>query len=66
MQYHELIPMLLSEVQHQQQALGVQARQLSAQAQQLVELKVQNQNLQAAHAQQLAELHAQELVELKA
>jgi hypothetical protein len=28
-QYHELIPMLLNEVQHQQQALDAQAQQLA-------------------------------------
>ena len=57
-QYHELIPMLLNEVQHQQQALGVQARQLSAQAQQLTELKAQNERLQAALGQQTAAVAA--------
>src|SRR5207253_10558528 len=39
-QYHELIPMLLNEVQHQQHAL-------EAQAQQLAHMKAQNQRLQA-------------------
>jgi hypothetical protein len=51
-QYHQLIPMLLNEVQHQQKAL-------SAQSQQIAELKAQNDNLGAAHAQELAELRAQ-------
>src|SRR5262249_32442292 len=45
-QYHELIPMLLNEVQHQQQKLEAQARQLSAQSQELAELKAQNARLQ--------------------
>jgi hypothetical protein len=43
-QYHELIPMLLNEVQHQQQ--------------ELVELKAQNARLQAALVQQQATLAA--------
>jgi len=46
-QYHELIPMLLNEVQHQQQALEVQARQLA-------QLKAQNERLQAALVEQNA------------
>jgi hypothetical protein len=50
-QYHELIPMLLNEVQHQQQAL-------TAQSQQLTELKAQNARLQAALVQQNAALAA--------
>ena len=41
-QYHELIPMLLNEVQHQQQ--------------ELTELKAQNERLQAALVQQNAAL----------
>src|SRR5262249_36390225 len=44
-QYHELIPLLLNEVQHQHQELGAQARQLA-------ELKAQNARLRAAVAQQ--------------
>src|SRR4030095_9880207 len=44
-QYHELIPMLLNEVQHQHQ-------QLDTQAQELMELKAQNARLQAAVVQQ--------------
>src|SRR5262249_14545168 len=43
--YHEVIPMLLNEVQHQQ-------RQLVAQAKQLAELKAQNARLQAMLAEQ--------------
>src|SRR5262249_1769289 len=43
-QYHELIPMLLNEVQHQQQ--------------EIVELKAQNERLQAALVQQTAALAA--------
>src|SRR5207253_8248932 len=52
-QYHELIPILLNEVQHQQQKLsaqsqqlGAQAQQLTAQSQDLAELKAQNERLQ--------------------
>jgi len=43
-QYHELVPMLLNEVQHQQQELG--------------ELKARNARLQAALVQQNAALAA--------
>jgi hypothetical protein len=43
-QYHELIPMLLNEVQHQQQVL-------SAQAPQIAELQAQNARLQAVVGQ---------------
>jgi hypothetical protein len=50
-QYHELIPMLLNEVQHQQQALEAQARQLA-------QLKAQNERLQAALVEQNAALAA--------
>jgi hypothetical protein len=50
-QYHELIPLLLNEVQHQHQELGAQARQLA-------ELKAQNASLQVALGQ-LAALQAQ-------
>lgn len=50
-QYHELIPLLLNELQHQQQALGEQARQVA-------ELKTQNERLQAALVQQNATLTA--------
>src|SRR5262249_31901265 len=49
-QYHELIPMLLNEVQHQQQKLEAQTQQLTAQAQELAALKAQ--------AQDVAELRA--------
>jgi len=57
-QYHELIPLLLNEVQHQQQALTTQAQQLSAQSQELAELKAQNERLQAALGQQNAAMAA--------
>ena len=64
-QYYELIPMLLNEVQHQQQALSAQVRQLAAQSQQLsaqsqelAELKAQNARLQAALVQQTTALAA--------
>jgi hypothetical protein len=43
--YHEVIPMLLNEVQHQQ-------RQLATQAQELAALKAQNARLRAAVVQQ--------------
>ena len=42
-QYHELIPMLLNEVQHQQQEIV----ELKAQAQQVTELQAQNAALAA-------------------
>jgi len=65
-QYHELIPMLLNEVQHQQQArevqaqqLNAQSQQLSAQAQQIAELQTQNTRLQAALEQRDGEQRAQ-------
>jgi hypothetical protein len=49
-QYHELIPMLLNEVQRQEQALGgVQARQLTTQAQELAELKAEMALLRQQH-----------------
>lgn len=50
-QYHELIPMLLNELQHQQQSLD-------AQAQQIAELKTENARVQAALADQNAEFAA--------
>ena len=50
--YHEVVPMLLNEVQHQQRQLGAQAQQLTAQAQQLAELKAQNELLRMALGQQ--------------
>jgi hypothetical protein len=60
-QYHELIPMLLNEVQHQQQKLDAQGQQLTTQAQQLTtqgqqlaELQAQNARLEAALVQQTA------------
>src|SRR5207249_2785645 len=43
-QYHELIPLLLNEVQHQQQ-------KMDAQAQQMAELQAQNARLQAVVGQ---------------
>jgi len=64
-QYHELIPMLLNELQHQQQTLGVQtrqltvqSRQLSTQSLQLAELKAQNKSLRDALVQQNAAVAA--------
>jgi hypothetical protein len=53
-QYHELISMLLNEVQRQQQKLDVQAQQLTTQGQQLAELQAQNARLEAAVVQQHA------------
>jgi len=50
--YHELVPMLINEMQHQQRQLGAQAQQLTAQAQQLAELKAQNEFLRTALGQQ--------------
>ena len=50
--YHEIIPMLLNEVQHQQRQLATQARQLATQAQELAALKAQNARLRAAVVQQ--------------
>ena len=55
-QYHELIPMLLNEVQHQQQANSVQSQQLSAQAQQITELQAQNEEQRAQNAALAARL----------
>src|SRR5262249_39707545 len=53
--YQELTPMLLNEVQHQQQALSTQQRQLSAQAKELAELQAQHTRVQAALEQQQAQ-----------
>ena len=50
-QYHELIPMLLNQVQHQQLALEVQAQQLA-------QLRAQNERLQAALMEQNVTLAA--------
>jgi hypothetical protein len=47
-QYRELIPMLLNELQHQQRALDRQSRQLSAQARHMTMLETENENLRAA------------------
>jgi septal ring factor EnvC (AmiA/AmiB activator) len=66
-QYHELIPMLLNEVQHQQQEIAelktenqslraTQAQQLTAQAQQLTELKAQNEEQRAQNVALAARL----------
>lgn len=52
LQYHGLVPMLLNEVQRQQQ-------KLEAQGQELTELKVQNALLQTALAQRNEEQRAQ-------
>jgi len=45
--YQELTPILLNEVQHQQQALSVQQRQLGAQAREIAALQAQNAALAA-------------------
>jgi hypothetical protein len=58
-QYHELIPMLLNEVQRQQQKLDAQAQQLTAQSQEVAGLKAQNEEQRvqnAALAARLAQL----------
>ena len=47
-QYRELIPMLLNELQHQQRALARQSRQISAQARHMTMLEAENENLRAA------------------
>ncbi|MBI3796749.1 MAG: tail fiber domain-containing protein [Deltaproteobacteria bacterium] len=57
-QYHELIPMLLNELQYQQQ-------QLTTQSQQVAELRAQNARLQEALVQQSAAL-AERLERLEA
>jgi len=57
-QYIELIPMLLNELQHQQQKLDAQAQQLTTPGQQLAALKAQNARLEAAVVQQHAALAA--------
>ena len=56
-QYHELIPMLLNEMQRQQQTLTTQTQQLSVQAQEMTTLKAQNEQLTAL-AQQNATILA--------
>ena len=56
-QYHELIPMLLNEVQRQQQKLDAQAQELAklkAQAQQVAELKARLERLEAGAARAAA------------
>jgi hypothetical protein len=54
--YEELTPLLLKEVQGQHQQIATQTQQLTVQAQQLAELKVQNEQLQAALVQQNADM----------
>jgi hypothetical protein len=49
-QYQGLIPLVVNEVQHQQQVLGTQARQLTAQSQELAALKEQNAAMAAQNA----------------
>jgi len=51
-QYHELIPMLLNEVQRQQQEIAT----LKAQAQEVAELKAQNEEQRAQNAALAARL----------
>lgn len=54
-QYHSLIPMLLNEVQRQEQRMEGQAQQLRVQSQELAELQAQNASLRTAlHAQHAA------------
>jgi hypothetical protein len=50
--YHEMMPMLLNEMQQQQRQLGTQTQQLTLQARQLAELQAQNARLRAALEQQ--------------
>jgi Chaperone of endosialidase len=60
-QYHELIPMLLNEVQHQQQEISElkgQAQQVATQSQELAELRAQNERLQAVLVEHNAALAA--------
>ena len=57
-QYQEVIPMLLNEVQRQQQTLTTQTQQLSVQAQEMTTLKAQNAQLQETLAQQNATILA--------
>ena len=46
-QYHQLISMLLNEVQHHQQQIEARAHQFTRQSHELEELKTENANLQA-------------------
>lgn len=46
--YDELAPMLLNEIQHQQQNISAQAAELSGMQHQLAELKESNLAMQAA------------------
>jgi hypothetical protein len=46
-QYHQMIPMLLNELQHQQREIAEQSRQLSVQAQEITERKTENAALLA-------------------
>jgi len=57
-QYHKLTPMLLNELQRQQNTLDAQAEQLNAQTQQIAEVNAQNQALQAALTELKTELQA--------
>jgi polyhydroxyalkanoate synthesis regulator phasin len=49
-QYHQIISMLLNEVQHQQKALNAQSQQITTQSQQIAELKAQNEEQHSHNA----------------
>jgi polyhydroxyalkanoate synthesis regulator phasin len=49
-QYHQIISMLLNEVQHQQKALNQQSQQITTQSQQIAELKAQNEEQHSHNA----------------
>jgi hypothetical protein len=57
-QYQGLIPLLVNEVQHQRRVMGKQARELSAQSQEIAALKAQNAYLRAVVEQQQAAVAA--------
>ena len=50
-QYHQLISMLLNEVQHHPPQMEKQVEQLTRQSQELEELRTENANLRAAVGQ---------------
>jgi hypothetical protein len=50
-QYHALIPLLLNELQHQQQQLATQGQEVTRQAQELAALAAQHAALMARLAQ---------------
>jgi hypothetical protein len=46
-QYHQMIPMLLNELQHQQREIAEQSQQLAVQAQEITQMEAQNVALMA-------------------